>query len=127
MNSTIAENLFQEELYQIPGKIIVVIPKAWNEVSDEEKTQLSKIMNALKISVNAVHILCLQSVSLNTLLPLSPSKVISFGVPVNPQIKSYENTVLEGVNIIQADALDGLDDTQKRNLWIALKGMFNIQ
>ena len=127
MNSVIAENIYQEELYQIPGKVIVIVSKEWEEISSDEKIQLSKIMNALKINLDSICILMLKSISIGNLLPVSPSKVISFGVPFDPEISPYENIVLEGISVIKADALNILDDVKKRNLWLALKTMFNIQ
>lgn len=124
MDATIAQSLYSEELYRIPGKVVIVLSKPWNEILPDEKTQLSKILAALKLRLESVQIV--QCKSLEALLPLSPSKVISFGPLLKSDATYYEATAHEGISLIHADALNQLDDAKKKTLWIALKAMFGI-
>ena len=49
-------NLYQEELYRIPGKVIVVISRPWEEITYEDRTLLSKILGSVKLSLASVQI-----------------------------------------------------------------------
>lgn len=124
MNATIAQSLYPEELYRIPGKVVIVLSKPWDEISPDEKTQLSKILTALKLTLASVQVVQCQSIE--ALLPLSPSKVIAFGTLLKPDARYYESTTYEGISLIHADSLNQLDDAKKKTLWLALKGMFGI-
>jgi hypothetical protein len=126
LNSSIIESLYPEELYQIPGSILILLPNEWNEVSAEERNQLSKILAALKLNLASVKILTWKQNSLANVLSFSPTKIICFGVSIAPGTQLYENGVFEGIPFIQADTLNSLDDVKKRTLWLALKSMFGL-
>jgi hypothetical protein len=81
---------------------------------------------ALKLSISSVQIVTKEKLIPDSLSAFSTVKVISFGVPVEPPINSYESTERNGIKIIYADTLDTLDDLKKRNLWQALKTMFSV-
>lgn len=122
----IAESIYGDDLYQIAPKMLIILPKLWEEISVDEKSQLSKILAAVKLSLDSVQIITRDAVLIESLLILSPSKVISFGVPLHPDVNPYENTEAYNIRIIYADALHILDDSKKRNLWLALKNMFGV-
>lgn len=124
MNTTLNENLYTEDLYQITGKVVIVLSKSWSDILPEEKSQLSKILAALKLNLAAVQITEWQAFT--AIAALCPTKVISFGVTLRPALKLYESESVDGINLIQADALDQLNDVKKRTLWLALKPMFGI-
>ena len=124
MSTALIENLYTEELYQIPGKVVIVLSKSWADILPEHQVQLSKILAALKLNLNTVQIINWSS--LDAILSLSPSKVISFGVVLKPDSNFYEALTHQGISLIQADTLDQLDDVKKRNLWLSLKTMFGI-
>jgi hypothetical protein len=123
---SVAETLYQEDLYQIPPKFLILLPKPWDQVSETEASQLSKILAAVKLNLASVQVLTKEDVTLESLMPFSPQRIISFGVPFEPAIKPYENTERNGTKIIYADSLDSLDDIKKRNLWLAMKAMFGV-
>ena len=123
---SIAENLYPEDLYQIPGKFLIVLSKPWNQVSEAEVAQLTKILGALKLNLASVQILTREVITLEAISAFSPTRIVTFGVPIEPTIKPYENTDRNGIKVIYADALDTLDDVKKRNLWLALKAMFGV-
>jgi len=120
------ENLFQEELYQIPGRTVIISSKNWTEVSDEERTVLSKMLAAVKLNLASVQILHLQKFSLQDLQAFSPARVLVFGATIQEVSQLYTNTLVDNVPVIVADSIDKLDDAKKKSLWLALKQMFGI-
>ena len=120
------ENLFQEDLYQIPGRTVVVSSKNWIEVTEEERTVLSKMLTAVKLNLASVQILHLQEFSLQDLQAFSPAKVLVFGATIKEVSQLYTNTPVNGTPVIVADSIDKLDDAKKKSLWLALKQMFGI-
>jgi hypothetical protein len=126
LNTLVAESLYQEDIYLIPGKTVILIPIEWGAVSPEDRNTLSKILAAVKLKLEMVQIISVAAVSVEKLLPFSPARVISFGVNLQPEVKPYDTTVLNDIKVIYADAIPALDDQKKRNLWLALRVMFGI-
>jgi hypothetical protein len=123
---SILENLYTEELYQVPPRLLVVISKPWSQVSEEERTVLTKMLVAVKLSLAAVHILHRTELSLNDLAAFNLEKVLCFGASLKGASKLYEHVVIDRTSVIVADALESLDDVKKKNLWLALKQMFGL-
>jgi hypothetical protein len=124
--NSLASHLYPEELYNITTPIVVIIPKAWHKFLEEEKALLAKILGSVKVNIDSVIIVVQQNVSLEPLLVFNPGKVLNFGVPFQGDTRFYENVVINGINLINADELSKLDDAKKKNLWIALKQMFSV-
>jgi hypothetical protein len=125
-DTSVFENLYQEELYSIPPRTMILLNKSWDVVSEEEKNLLSKILGSVKLNAATVQIMTATDTSVTDLLNLNPSKVISFGVKVSPIQKMYENVPLDGISIIVSEPLQALDDQKKKSLWVALRQMFGI-
>ncbi len=124
--SSVLENLYSEELYQVPAKVIVVIPKPWKEITDDERTVLSKMLVAVKLSTAAVHIVTRAQFSLEDFKAFPFQKVLAFGSTFSGSSKLYEHLTVNGTSVILADALAQLDDAKKKSLWQALRQMFGI-
>jgi hypothetical protein len=122
----ITQSLFQEDLYQLPSRVLVVINKPWEQLADNDRTVLSKMLVAVRLSLAAVQIIEKTEFTLADIAPLSPSKVLVFGTRLQPPTKPYELVMVEGVPVITAESLDLLDDVKKKNLWTALKQMFAL-
>jgi hypothetical protein len=120
------ENLYTEELYKTPFRVIVVISRPWAEVSEEDRAVLSKMLVAVKLSLASVQIINMKEFGLNDLGAFSPSKVLAFGASIRSDAKMYEHFTLDGVSVIMAESLEKLDDAKKKSLWLALKQMFGI-
>ena len=73
------ENLYQEELYLIPSRVIIVLGTAWETIAEEERTTLIKMMGALKLSLAAVQIITRQDFELEDLQAFSPRQIIALG------------------------------------------------
>jgi hypothetical protein len=120
-------NLYgEDELYSIPSRTMILLDREWTAYAEEEKNLLLKILASVKLSFASVQILHINGLSVNDLLPFNPSKVISFGVPVSPVQKMYEYIPVDEVHIIVADSLGLLDESRKKNLWLALRQMFGV-
>ncbi len=123
---TEAEVIYSDTLYQVSSPVTVIIEKPWTAITPEERTQLSKILNALKLGIDRVRIIHQSSLDLNKLVD-SPSHVIVFGLTlagVNP----YESLTVSDKKVVLADSLTSLlpDDAAKKKLWLALKAMFGL-
>lgn len=118
--------MFQEDLYQFTASIVVVLGRAWETYTSDERELLQKILNSVKVDINAVHIVAEGSTNLESLRPFAPSRVLIFGTQVKEDIPSYEDTVVRGFRVIRAHDLHELDDDRKKNLWLALRQMFGV-
>ena len=124
--SSVLENLYTEELYQVPSKVIVVVPKPWKEISEDERMVLSKMLVAVKLSMAHVHVVSRAQFTIEDFHASPPQKVLAFGSAFNASSKLYEHLSVNGTSVILADALEQLDDTKKKSLWQALRQMFGI-
>ncbi len=119
------QNTFAEELYNLPPKVIVMIPRLWDEVNEEERRLLARILGAVKLSLDGVQILVTEKFVLADVLIFSPRFIISFGVAVEPRLDIYEVRNNDGIATLQSESLDQLDEFGKKRLWKALRQMFN--
>ena len=122
----VLEHLYPEELYNVPPRTLVLIDKPWADLTDEDKTLLTKILGSVKLSLSSVQILHLADLEVEDLAPMNPSRVISFGVTVRPVQKRYEYVHVDGYHILVSDGLAALDDARKKSLWVALRQMFGV-
>lgn len=128
VNQTISvvESLYQEDLYLIPEKVLIVLAKEWPAVSEEERTVLSKMLAALKLSLASVQIITRQKFSITDVAALAPSKILTFGVIPEEAPNLYELTTAQNTLILAAESIDKLDDAKKKTLWLELRKMFGI-
>lgn len=126
MAESVFESLYQEEIYLARPRTLILIDKPWNEVPDDERALLVKILGSVKLSLAAVQILHRESVALNDLSALNPERVISFGTRLSPVNRQYEYVPIDGYHIIVSDSLSALDDARKKSLWLALRQMFGL-
>lgn len=117
---------YQEELYQIHPKVLIVVLRNWAEISEEEKTLLNKILGSVKQSITKVDIVTLKTFSPEELSAYGASRIISFGSTLKTSSKLYENLTLDQSQVIVAEDFPLLDDAKKKSLWLALRQMFGI-
>jgi DNA polymerase III psi subunit len=118
--------LFQEDLYVVPQKVAVVLAKPWTDYTAEQRTLLSKILASVKLSLSGVQILTAESFDLKLIPSGSASRILIFGSATLPSQIAYQPNQAQGFSVIKADDLTELDDQKKKNLWIALKAMFEL-
>ena len=126
MDHAAISSLYHEELYQFATPVVVVLPRLWSSYSVDEQLLLQKILTSVKLNVNAVQVVSYSSLSLQSLVPMSPGRVLIFGAQTDEEIPLYQQTPAQGFIVIRADDLTQLDDTKKKNLWIALRQMFAV-
>lgn len=124
MSAASTQFIYTEELYKLPGRVIVLLPVPWETLSDDQVTLLGKILNSVRLSLAGVQILCREKADVHELNVFNPSVIISFGTAVNLKIEPYTPGEVDGIRIILSDALNKLDDTKKKSLWNALKQAF---
>lgn len=118
------ESLFQEEIYEIDTPVLVVVAD-WQNVDEADRLLLSKILASVKLSLGAVRIMSASSFRLQDAQNLSPRYVVSFGCRLTDIDKKYEVCSIGTTRVVEADSLNTLDDQKKKNLWNALKQIFN--
>lgn len=122
MSASPLSHLFNEEVYAIPPIVTIVISKPWENISDEHKVLLAKILGAVKISLSSARVIQHKTMTLEQLQAIGNPKILIFGTEV--PVKAYEHVQAQGFSMIRADELEGLDDAKKKSLWLALKAMF---
>jgi len=118
------EELFQEEIYTVSEKTLVIIPVAWNELTPDDCQLLAKILSAVKLNLSMVQILNNTTLDNSIIQTNKPGRILLFGVTVNAPIPKYQQANFDGIPVIVADSLSSLDEAKKKNLWVALKAMF---
>jgi hypothetical protein len=120
----IFESTYPEELYLIKPRVTVVIPVPWTDVKEAEKALLSKILGAVKQSLDSV------TIKQQLLLDLSlwgekPERVLCFS-PAEDMPK-FEVLPAQGTSVIVSSPLPELmaNDEAKKKLWAGLKVMFS--
>jgi DNA polymerase III psi subunit len=115
---------YTEEVYSIPPPPTVVLGSPWNELKQEQQILLSKILQSVKLSLDAVRIVH------QTTLDLScwnekPHRLLAFVAPPKG-VSLYEIIQTGETAVIFADPLEVLhaDDGSKRKLWNALKSLY---
>jgi hypothetical protein len=119
------ENLYQEELYNIRGKVLVLIRKPWADIQEDERTLLGKILSSVKLSLSSVQVINRAEFDAVDFTAYRPACIIAFGSTLKNSNQTYEKIVRNDVAIVVADELDQLDDIRKRNLWLTLKQLFH--
>lgn len=116
--------IFEEDLYSFSAPMLVVLARAWETYSDDERSLLEKILTSVKIDINAVHIIVEQDLKLEALRLFAPARVLIFGAETDEALAPYQDTAVHGFRVIRADDLHELNDERKKNLWLALRQMF---
>lgn len=124
MHNEFFDSVFQEEIYQIKSKPLVVIEQPWEKLGASEKELLSKIIGALKIPLDAINIVvrpALQPEEFNA----QDVKMIYFGKNLG-DYKTYEPHQVSGASFICSESLSQLltNDAGKKQLWLAMKKLF---
>ena len=120
----VLDTVYAEEIYSIPSPVVVVIGVPWSQLTEDQLQLLSKILQAVRLSIDSVRVIFQTSFD-SSLWHEKPSKVIAF---IEPQkgINSYEIISTGAMAIVFSDPLAQLisDDAGKRKLWSALKSLF---
>lgn len=126
MNQEVFETTYQEEIFQIKSRPVVVINYVWEKLGEKERQLLTKIISALKISIDSITIVTQQPFDVNAFKEKTP-KLIYFGdLPAG--ISPYEILELNGLSYICSQSLTQLleNEPARKQLWIGLRKLFSV-
>lgn len=126
MTDVVFENIFLEEVYQVPPKTTIIISTPWEKLEEEHRSFLSKILKSVKLSMESVRIIYQAQFDL-TSLDEKPEKMIAFITPPKG-LETYEVIQTSSTSVIFSEPLEilNMDDVAKRKLWASLKTLFPI-
>jgi hypothetical protein len=124
--SSSLESLYQEELYSLPSPVLFILNQPWESISEPDKTVLTKMIGALRLSLASVRIITRPEFTLADIAAYAPTKVIALGARFKASPDLYKHLSQDGVSVVAGDALPALDDVKKKNLWLALRQMFGV-
>ena len=126
MSAILSSNTYSEDIYLLPELVTIVVEKPWVNISIEERVQLSKILNALKLSLEKVRVSFQTDLDLTNLIG-HPSYVIVFGLTLKG-VNLYEPITVKDTRLVMSESLSALltNDDAKKKLWLALKPMFGL-
>src|SRR5574337_397312 len=106
MDALLFESTYNEDIYRFNCPTTVIVDKPWNEIGLTEKELLSKILAAVRLTMDAVSIKYQSKFDLSNCLQ-KPKHVISFcNVPEG--IPLYEPIMANDISIVAADSLTNL-------------------
>ena len=126
MNSVVFDSIFSEQLFSIRLQPTIVLSQPWEKIGNDERVLLSKILGAIKLSIDSVTIKYQPSLDISSWIQ-KPKHLIFFGDPVKG-LQQYEAIEANGVSIVTSESLSDLlkNDTSRKRLWQALKVQFSI-
>jgi len=121
-----ANTIFTEELYLIKPAPTIILTKPWMQITVAERDQLSKILTALKLSLERVTIIYQPKLDLAALV-VKPEQVIYFG-PLPAGLTHYERIEADNIALVASEELEQLltNDPARKKLWLALKQLFSL-
>lgn len=126
MNSVLFDSLFSEQLFAVPSQPVVVVNQPWEDIGVDERALLSKILAAIKLSLDSVTIKFQSSLDISSWRQ-KPKRLIYFGGLVKG-VPQYEVIDANGVSIVASESLEDLlkNDASRKKLWQALKAQFSL-
>lgn len=126
MDQEIFITTYPEEIFQIKEKPIVVINETWEQLGSKERELLTKIISALKISIDSITVISQPALQI-TYFHNKTNKLIYFGeLPVG--VSHYEMLESGGLSFICSEDLSQLIDNEpaRKKLWQGLRRLFSI-
>jgi hypothetical protein len=126
MDQEVFINTYQEEIFQIRQKPIVVINVTWQQLGNKERDLLAKIISALKISIDSTTIDSQPTLQI-TSYHNKTNKLIYFGeLPAG--VLYYEMLESGDLSFICSESLTQLIDNEpaRKKLWQGLRRLFSI-
>lgn len=118
--------LYQEELYHFSCDTLVVIPKPWESLDQEERVTLENILKAVKVGLAGAQIIHEPHLTAAKLKQLDPRHAIVLGATLDNPVADGEIIAFGNTRVVRAAALEELDEKAKKVLWSALKKMYAL-
>ena len=121
---SVFKTIYSEEVYSVPTPVTVVLGAPWKEMKEGDQQLLSKILQAVRLSLDAVRFIYQPHFDLSAWSE-KPQRMIAF-VPPPKGLSAYEVIQTGETSVIFSDPLEFLntDDAAKRKLWNTLKTLF---
>lgn len=124
MDQEVFETTYPEEIFMLSPRPMVVINKTWEQLGEKERELLTKIISALKISIDSVTIVSQSPLDIAS-FKTKTIKLIYFGdTPAGGA--SYELQEAHGISFICSESLTQLleNEPARKQLWLSLKKLF---
>ncbi len=117
--------VYPEAIYSVLPPVTIVIGIPWSEIKEDQRQLLSKILQAVRLTLESVKIICQPSFDLS-LFSEKPQRMIAFIAPPKG-LALYEVIAAGEASVVFSDALATLntDEAAKRKFWNTLKGLFS--
>lgn len=124
MNIDVFESVFQEEVYFIKPKLVIVIENPWQSLNEPEIELLKKIIGALKISLESIQLVSQSHLKISS-FEKRTNKLIYFGANAG-DFANYQTHTFSDITFICSEALSQLliNEVARKQLWAGLKNMF---
>ncbi len=126
MNQEVFGTTYQEEVFHLRQRPVVVINETWEQLREKERELLTKIISALKISIDSITIVSQPMLDITSFAG-KVNKLIYFGeLPAG--VAPYENLESNGVSFICSQSLSQLLDNEvaRKQLWLGLRALFSV-
>jgi hypothetical protein len=126
MDQEVFVTTYQEEIYLIKFKPFVVIDGVWENLGMKEQELLTKIISALKISIDSVTIVSQSPLNIDSFIGKT-NKLIYFGdLPTG--LSPYETIELGGLSYLCSESLTQLLEYEpaRKQLWLGLRKLFSV-
>ena len=126
MNQEQLEATYQEDIFQIKPKPIVVINERWEDLGEKERELLTKIIAALRMSPDAITIV--NQPTLKVLSFLGKTKRLIYFGELPPGVAQYEVLESGDISFVCSENLSQLIDNEeaRKQLWQSLKKLFSL-
>jgi len=126
MNQEQLEATYQEDIFQIKPKPIVVINERWEDLGEKERELLTKIIAALRMSPDAITIV--NQPTLKVLSFLGKTKRLIYFGEVPAGVAQYEVLESGDISFVCSENLSQLIDNEeaRKQLWQSLKKLFSL-
>ncbi len=126
MNQEIFATTYPEEIFRIKPKPVVVINEVWEKLGKKERELLTKIISALRISIDSITIVSQPSLDI-TLFAGKTHYLIYFG-DLPKGFSHYEVLESNDISYVCSASLTQLleNEPARKQLWVSLRKLFSI-
>jgi len=126
MDPELFATTYPEEIFQFQPRPTVIINEPWDKLGEKERELLSKIISALKISIDSITIVSKPTLDITSFTGKT-HQVIYFGnLPTG--VSRYEVLESGDLSFICSESLAQLLDNEaaRKQLWAGLKRLFSV-
>jgi hypothetical protein len=126
LNRTAIPFIFDVPAYHVTRRLTILIDQPWNELSEEARTTLYKLIQAVHIPYHQVPVIHRNSMGKDEVQVLNSAFIISFGVSADSCTNPYHLYQIGDTAFVLADNLNvfSSDKNLKQKLWQLLLHKF---